>query len=168
MSTTGDVDPASSTAAEMVFLWTSIARTGESWGTWITAGSFRMWLGPPHGGQPTQDAERAGRSILTDHTAAAPRGRKKVSFDEVPLDVVSPAWRRLVVEPGGPLDRRAYTFAVLERLRAALRARDVFVPRSKRWSDPRAKLLAGAAWDTARPGVCRMLGLPMEPADALP
>jgi len=25
-----------------------------------------MWLGPPHGGQPTQDAERAGRSILTD------------------------------------------------------------------------------------------------------
>src|SRR6266511_1937100 len=50
----------------MVFLWTSIARTEASWGTWIMAGSFRMWLGPPHGGQPTQDAERAGRSILTE------------------------------------------------------------------------------------------------------
>jgi hypothetical protein len=25
-----------------------------------------MWLGPPHGGQPTQDAERAGRPILTE------------------------------------------------------------------------------------------------------
>jgi hypothetical protein len=51
----------------MVFLCTSIARTRALWGTWInTAGSFRMWLGPPHGGQPTQDAERAGRSILTD------------------------------------------------------------------------------------------------------
>ncbi len=25
-----------------------------------------MWLGPPHGGQSTHDAERAGRSILTD------------------------------------------------------------------------------------------------------
>ena len=25
-----------------------------------------MWLGPPHGGQSTQDAERAGRSILTE------------------------------------------------------------------------------------------------------
>jgi len=28
-----------------------------------------MWLGPPHGGQPTQDAERAGRSILTTREA---------------------------------------------------------------------------------------------------
>ena len=28
-----------------------------------------MWLGPPHGGQPTQDAERAGRSILTEQSA---------------------------------------------------------------------------------------------------
>jgi glycosyltransferase involved in cell wall biosynthesis len=52
----------------MVFLCTSIAKTSTSGGTWInTVGSFRMWLGPLHrGGQPTQNAERADRSILTD------------------------------------------------------------------------------------------------------
>jgi hypothetical protein len=110
-------------------------------------------------GQPVLDAVAALRAL---------EGRKKVSFDEVPVEVLSPAWRRLAGEPGGPLDRRAYTFAVLERLRSALRARDVFVPRSQRWSDPRAKLLAGAGWETARPRVCRTLGLSMEPANALP
>lgn len=45
-------------------LWDTAQRSS---GTWInTAGSFHMWLGPPHGGQSTHDAERAGRSILTD------------------------------------------------------------------------------------------------------
>ena len=92
-------------------------------------------------GQPALEAVAALRAL---------EGRKKVGFDEVPTETLTPAWRRLAGQPGGPLDRRAYTFAVLERLRAALRARDVFVPCSPRWSDPRAKLLAGPAWETTR------------------
>ena len=35
--------------------------------------------------------------------------------------------------------------------------REVFVEPSERWSDPRAKLLSGAAWEAARPGVLRAL-----------
>ena len=38
------------------------------------------------------------------------------------------------------LDRRAYSFCVLEALDAALDRRDVFVTRSGRFTDPRAKL----------------------------
>ena len=110
-------------------------------------------------GQPALGAVAALRVL---------EGRKKVGFDEVPAEILTPAWRRLAGQPGRPLDRRAYTFAVLERLRAALRARDVFVPRSQRWSDPRAKLLACPAWEATRARVCRTLGLSAEPAAALP
>jgi hypothetical protein len=103
---------------------------------WCASSCRRCWptieFEASPAGQPVLDALAALRSL---------EGRKKVSVDKVPAEVVSPAWRRLVGEPDGPLDRRAYTFAVLERLRSALRARDVFVTRSQRWSDPRAKLL---------------------------
>lgn len=67
-------------------------------------------------------------------------------------------WQRLVTAPDGQLDRRAYTFCVLERLRDALRRRDVFAPASSRWADPRARLLTGQAWEAARGEVCRSLG----------
>jgi len=67
-------------------------------------------------------------------------------------------WQRLVTAPDGQLDRRAYTFCVLERLRDALRRGDVFAPASSRWADPRARLLTGQAWETARGEVCRSLG----------
>ena len=56
------------------------------------------------------------------------------------------------------VDRRYYTFCTLERLQDPLRRRDVFVSPSERWSDPRAKLLHGSAWDAVRSQVCRTLG----------
>ncbi len=36
--------------------------------------------------------------------------------------------------------------------------RDLFVPASRRWGDPHAKLLQGPAWDKVRSRVCRTLG----------
>ncbi|MDP8931026.1 MAG: Tn3 family transposase [Actinomycetota bacterium] len=110
------------------------------------------------GGQPVLQALAALRDL---------EGRKKVALDEVPTELVRPAWRRLVTAPNGQLNRRAYTFAVLERLRAALRTRDVFVSRSERWCDPRAKLLAASGWEAARPQVCRTLGLSSQSSPAL-
>jgi Tn3 transposase DDE domain len=56
------------------------------------------------------------------------------------------------------VDRRAYTLCVIDRLQEALRRHDVFVSPSDRWGDPRAKLLQGEAWESARAQVCRTLG----------
>lgn len=67
------------------------------------------------------------------------------------------SWQSLVLGSGGALDRRAYTFCVLEQLRDALRRCDVFVAGSERWGDPFANLLDGAAWEAARPQICRTL-----------
>jgi len=87
-------------------------------------------------------------------------GQKAPDMLEAPLDVVPPAWRRLVVQtaPTYRVDRKAYTFALLEQLQAALKRHDVFVTPSEKWADPRATLLQGAAWEAARPQVCRGLG----------
>ena len=66
----------------------------------------------------------------------------------------------------GHIDRRAYTLCVMERLQDNLRRRDVFVPASERWSDPRVKLIHGAQWE-AMPQVCRALGRQERPEPEL-
>ena len=85
--------------------------------------------------------------------------KKKPDMKDAPLDVVSKSWVKLVVGVDGEIDRKAYTFCLLQRLRSALRCRDIFVQKSLRYCDPRAKLLQGAAWESARAGVCRTLDL---------
>jgi len=108
-----------------------------------------LQLSATAGGQPVLTALDALRDL---------EGRRRVQADEVPLELATGVWQRLVTAPDGQLDRRAYTFCVLERLRDALRRRDVFGPTSSRWADPRARLLTGQAWDSARDEVCRSLG----------
>ena len=53
---------------------------------------------------------------------------------------------------------------MLERLHQALRPREVFVPASERYADPRAELLRGAAWETAQASVARALDRSLDPA----
>ncbi|MGH3983639.1 MAG: Tn3 family transposase, partial [Pseudonocardiaceae bacterium] len=58
--------------------------------------------------------------------------------------------------PGRPeatVDRAGYVFCLLEQFHQRLRRRDIFALASTRWADPRAQLLAGPAWETARGSV---------------
>ena len=48
---------------------------------------------------------------------------------------------------------------MLDGLRRAIRRRDVFPIHSLRYADPRKGLLLGAAWEAARPAVCRTIGV---------
>src|SRR5262249_9048348 len=74
------------------------------------------------------------------------------------LDIVTKAWRKYVVKEEGTIDRKAYTFCCLDRVRAALRRRELFVAPSLRYADARLGLLSGTAWEAARATVCRSLG----------
>lgn len=73
---------------------------------------------------------------------------------EIDSKLVPPAWRRAVFNnadlPAGAVDRDAYVVCVLEQLYRALQRRDVFAAPSNRWSDPRARLLDGKAWEAVR------------------
>lgn len=98
---------------------------------------------------------------------ASIEGQRQPKMDAAPLAVVTRQWRPLVLHPDRGVDRKAYSFCVLDRLRAALRRRDVFASPSHRWADPRAKLLHGSAWAAMRPRVCQDLSLPPTPKDLL-
>jgi TnpA family transposase len=107
----------------------------------------------------TSQSTQAGRPLIQAlRILAALEDRRESDLSQAPLDVVSRAWRRFVIGPDQTIDRRAYTLCVLHRLQDGLRRRDVFVDRSERWGDPRAKLLHGAAWEAARSQVCLSLG----------
>jgi len=119
------------------------------------------------------DAAPAGQPILEAlKSLRAVEGRPgRVSASSVSVRVVTGRWRWLVLSNSqlgdDELDRRAYSFCVLEALQAALKRRDVFVTRSGRFTDPRAKLLSGSAWTAARPEICAGLSLAGEPQQAL-
>lgn len=98
-------------------------------------------------------------------------GRKKVGPAEIDTGLLVGSWRRLVLsaphlEPG-TVDWKAYTFCVLEQFHRMLRCKQVFAKSSSKWGDPRAKLLAGEAWEQARPTVLASLGLPGQAGEHL-
>jgi hypothetical protein len=85
-------------------------------------------------------------------------------------DLINGGWQRLVYTPGRPeatVDRAAYTFCVLEQFHRHLKHRNIFAVRSTRWRDPRAHLLTGAAWESAREAGMNALGLPADPSALL-
>jgi TnpA family transposase len=100
-------------------------------------------------GRPTTEAFRFLKTI---------EGQKRPDMSQAPQTLLTPAWRRVVIGPEGRIDRPLYTFCILERLQDGLRRRDLFVPASRRWGDPHAKLLHGPAWEKVRSRVCRTLG----------
>ncbi len=87
--------------------------------------------------------------------------------EEAPREIITKPWQRHVLREDGGINTHAYTFCVLSRLHSALKRRDVFVNPSWRYADPRSGLLDGAEWETARPVICRTLGLSADPGPML-
>lgn len=90
-------------------------------------------------------------------------GRGRLKWAAVPRTVVPGSWARRVFPAKGEVNSQAYTLCVVERLHQALRRREVFVPTSERYADPRAELLRGAAWEAARDSVARALDRSLDP-----
>jgi hypothetical protein len=62
---------------------------------------------------------------------------------------VPEAWKRQVRTENDAIDMTGYRLCLLDRMRGAIRRRDLFVSPSFRFGDPRKGLLDGAAWDAA-------------------
>jgi TnpA family transposase len=85
---------------------------------------------------------------------------------QVDHDLVIGGWQRLVYAPGRPdgtVHRAAYVFCLLEQFHRHIKHRNIFATASSRRRDPRAHLLSGAAWGTARGPGMNALGLPEQP-----
>ena len=124
-----------------------------------------------------QGAESAGPVLeALAYLKGADWSSRSRYFGNAPLAIVGKGWQRLAFADGSAdtansdgdgrsvrVDRKAYTLGTLEALHEAMRGREVYVEPSERWSDPRARLLSGDAWQAARPGVLRALELPSAP-----
>ena len=85
-------------------------------------------------------------------------GKINSSGSKLPVEFVPTGWQAHVVVDG-VVDPKAWTLCLVDRMRAALRRRDLFATPSLRYADPRLGLLDGMAWEAARPAVCRSLGV---------
>lgn len=94
-------------------------------------------------------------------------GKRKPSMMDAPLSIVSQGWLRWVCPTAGEINRRAYTFCVLEQLMNGLRCRDLYVSPSVQWSNPQKKLFQGREWVAVRAQVCRTLNLAPQPDEKL-
>lgn len=92
---------------------------------------------------------------------------RKLILDNAPTDIVTNPWKHLVFDKEGRVTKRGYTLCFLDKLQDSLRRRDIFVENSDRWGDPRAKLLQGSDWQAKRIQVCRSLGHPVKPDEAV-
>lgn len=114
------------------------------------------------------DAIPAGKPVLRAYQyLQRVEGRRGATLPAAPLQVITPAWRPYALTAADHADRIGYTYCVLDRLVTALRRREVFVAPSLRYADPRLGLLHGAAWEAARPQVCRALNQPVRGEDAV-
>jgi TnpA family transposase len=78
---------------------------------------------------------------------------------EPPMEIVTKACQPYVVPEKDQFNRRAYMFCTLDYLKTAISRRDVYVNTSWRYADPRAGMLTPTEWESARPLICRTLGL---------
>lgn len=105
------------------------------------------------------EAAPAGKPLLDalNHLRALQRGAGKPG--PAPTAFAPKAWAGQLRTSDGAFDLAGYRLATVDRLRHALRRRDVFPVRSLRYTDPRKALLKGAAWEAVRPVICRTVGV---------
>ena len=86
------------------------------------------------------DATPAGQSVLEALNYLAEVERGAANAPVAPATIVNRGWRRYV-GTDKDFDRKAYVFCCLDRVRSALRRRDIFVAPSVRHADARLGLL---------------------------
>lgn len=98
---------------------------------------------------------------------AGNKDSRKQTLDFAPLKIITNPWKRLVFDKHGKVTKQGYTLCFIDRLQDSLRRRDLFIEHSDRWGDPREKLLQGDEWNANRIQVCRSLGHPVQPNEAV-
>src|SRR4051794_31558541 len=100
-------------------------------------------------------ANPAGRSVMDaiDYLRGGEAARRR----HPPTAFVPKAWMGDVVDENGAVDQTVWTMCLVERMRQTMRRRDLYATPAMRYADPRIGLLDGAAWEAARPTVCRTL-----------
>jgi TnpA family transposase len=84
-----------------------------------------------------------------------------------PMGLITETWRPYMREPDGRISRRYYELCTLWSLRSALRAGNIWVAHSRRYTNPDTYLIPPAEWPRWRPEVIRQTGTPRDGAARL-
>jgi TnpA family transposase len=86
---------------------------------------------------------------------------------EAPMSFVTEAWRPYIREPDGAISRRYYELCTLWNLRSAMRAGNIWVGHSRRYTNPDTYLIPPVEWPRWRPEVVRQTGTPSQGIERL-
>lgn len=86
---------------------------------------------------------------------------------DVPMALITDAWRPYIREPDGSISRRYYELCTLWHLRSALRAGNIWVEHSRRYANPDTYLIPPGEWPRWRPEVVRQTGTPSQGLERL-
>jgi len=106
--------------------------------------------------QPEGEALLEAVDLLKDLNR---RGARRVP-DGAPVGLVPRSWRPYVHPAEGGIDRHHWELCLLSELRGALRAGEIWVQGSRRYTDPERFIIARADWPNLRPSVLHQLELP--------
>jgi TnpA family transposase len=81
---------------------------------------------------------------------------------EAPMALGTDAWRPYIREQDGTISRRYYELCTLWALRSALRAGNIWVAHSRRYTNPETYLIPPAEWPRWRLEVVRQTGTPSQ------
>jgi len=110
----------------------------------------------------------SGKQTLEVFNYLGSLGTSRIQFLEgAPMDIVTNPWKRLVFDKEKRVTKQGYTLCFLNKLQDSLRRRDVYVENSDRWCDTRSKLLKNEQWLANRIQICRSLGHPVLPQEAI-
>nr|WP_237427717.1 Tn3 family transposase [Deinococcus xianganensis] len=113
------------------------------------------------------EANRSGQPLLAAINALRTLERRKKDLSSLPTDWITGRWGKHLRSAAGEVQRSAYTLGVLEQLHLSLKRRDLYVPASDKFNDPRLRLLSGPRWADLKVEVCRSLDLDPDPAVVL-
>lgn len=94
---------------------------------------------------------------------------KRLRRTHIDAELVRDSWGPLVFPAEGEIevDRDSYVFCILTQFHNKLKRREVYAQASSRWQGPRAQLLDGAAWETAKGPALKSLELSESPDESL-
>lgn len=107
------------------------------------------------------ESVEAGKEILNswEFLHQLDFGRPRPNLQDAPVGIITQsAWRAVIFDQNKQIDRRYYTFCVVQKLIKTLQRRDVFIAPSQRWHDQRSQLLRDESWRQVKKQVSLALG----------
>ncbi len=103
-------------------------------------------------------ANRRGEPLV--EAISLPCRIKRKVPENAPVDFIPAKWRPYVIDKEGKIDRHYYEMCVLWELRGALRAGDVWLEGSRRYTNPETYLIPRDQWASMRTETCRLVQVP--------